>query len=131
MRFEHGGEDNAMEDDVVFTNEVYQARVGVFPPHFPRIGVQFNGIGYVSDGRIKPYVQYLSFGSFHGYGDTPIQVAAYGTRLQTVVQPGFALSVYIGLPFFVRFQNPLFQPRLVLIQRQVPMGGFSFPALLH
>ena len=36
MGFEHGGEDDAVEDDVVLADEVDEARFGVLPPRLPR-----------------------------------------------------------------------------------------------
>ena len=49
----------------------------------------------------------------------------YCTGLQTVIQPGFTLPVNITLPFFMLFQNPLFQPIFILIQRHnVPANEF-------
>ena len=39
------------------------------------------------------------------------------------IQPRLALAIDIGLPLLVLLQNPLAEPRLVLVQRQIPMLG--------
>ena len=87
---------------------------------------QLLGVADVADGRIKPYIQHLALGTLHRHGDTPIQVAAHGTGLQAHVQPTLALAVDVGTPLLVVLQYPLAQPRLVLVQGQIPVRG-----LLH
>ena len=115
-----------MEHNVVLADEVYQSGFGVFPPCFPTAqfgtGVtQFLGVTDVADGRVEPYVQHLSLSAFHRHGDTPVQVACYGTGAQSAVQPALALAVHVGTPFLVLFQNPLLQPFLVFVQGQIPV----------
>ena len=39
------------------------------------------------------------------------------------VEPGLALTINIGLPFLMLLENPLAKPRLILIQRQIPVLG--------
>ena len=113
-----------MEYDVVLANEVNQTGFRILPPCFPTIGKQFFRIGNVSDRRVKPYVQNFSFCSFYGNGDSPIEVAAYGTWLLAHVEPAFALTVYVGTPFFMIFQNPFAQPCLMFVEGKIPMLGF-------
>ena len=121
---QHSGENDAMENDIVFSDKMNQTGFGIFPPFFPRIGQQFLGVGNITDGRIEPNIEHFTFGTFHGNGNTPIQVAAHGTRLQAYIQPTFTLTIHIGTPFLMIFQNPLTQPAFVLIQRQIPVLGF-------
>ena len=124
--FQHGREYDAVEHDVVFSDEMEQAGFGIFPPCFPTVGKQFLCIGDISDRSIEPYIQHLSFSAFNGHRNTPVEVAAYGTWLQSHIEPAFALSVYVGTPFFVIFQNPLAQPAFVFVERKIPVLG-----LLH
>ena len=113
-----------MEHDVVFADEVYEARVGVFPPLLPIIGQQLFRIADVAYGGVEPHVEHLAFGAFYRHGDSPVQVAAHGAGLQPHVQPALALPVHVGTPLLVVLQYPLAQPGLVLVQGQVPVGRF-------
>ena len=113
-----------MEHDVVLADEVDEACFGVFPPLLPRVGQQFLGVADVADGSVEPYVEHFALGPFYGYGDTPVEVAAHGTRLQSHVEPRLALTVDVGTPFLVVFENPLAQPAFMLVQREVPVFGF-------
>ena len=122
--FQHGREYDAMEYDIIFSDEVNQTRFRVFPPCFPAVGKKFFGVGDVSDRSVKPYIEHFSFCSFYGNRDTPIKVTAYGTWLQTHVEPAFALTVYVRTPFFVIFQNPFAQPCFVFVERKIPVFGF-------
>ena len=92
----------------------------IFPPGFPTFGEQFFRIG---DRRIEPDIQHLPFRTFHRHGNPPIKVAAYGTRLQSHIQPTLALSVYVRFPFLMSFQYPLAQERFPFVQRQIPVFG--------
>ena len=113
-----------MEHDIVFSDKVYQAGFGIFPPCFPTIGKKFFGVGDVSDGGVEPYVKHLSFRSFYGNGDTPVEVTAYGTRLQSHVEPALTLAVHVRAPFLVVFENPFAQPAFVFVEREIPVFGF-------
>ena len=62
-----------------------------------------------------------ALGALYGNGNTPIQVAAHGTRLQAHVEPALALAINIGTPLLMVFQNPLAKPFLVFVQRQIPV----------
>ena len=110
-----------MEHDIVLPDEVYQTGFGIFPPRLPRIGQQLLRIADIADGRIEPHIKHLALGTFHRHGNAPVQVTAHGTGLQTHVEPTLALPVHVVTPFLVVFQNPLAQPCLVLVQRQIPM----------
>ena len=122
---EHGGEDDAVEDDIVFANEMHQFGLLVLPPLLPVVAFQLFGEGYVTYRGIEPYIQYLAVVTLDGDFDTPVEVAGYGTGLQTSINPGLALAIHIGLPVaFVLLQNPLAQPRFILVQGQIPMLGF-------
>ena len=78
---EHGGKNDAVEHNVVLADKVYQPGRGVFPPRFPRIGQQFLRVGDIANGRVEPDVKHFAVGAFDGNRNTPVQVAAYGTRL--------------------------------------------------
>ena len=41
---EHGRKNNTVKHDVVFTNKMEQPGFGVFPPFFPAVGQEFNGV---------------------------------------------------------------------------------------
>ena len=126
MCLEHGGEDDAVEHDVVLADEVHEACLGVLPPFLPR--AQF-GMGVakllcvrdVTDGGIEPHVEHLALGALYGYRYAPLQVARHGTGAQTAVQPALALPVDVAAPLLVFAQNPLLQPLLVLVEGQVPV----------
>ena len=79
----------------------------------------------VPDGRIEPHIHHFTVGTINGYGHAPVAVARHGAGLQALVNPTFALAVHIVFPFLMAFQQPLAQPRFVILQRQIPMlGGF-------
>ena len=129
MSFHHYRENQAVEHDVVFSNEVYKACFLILPPFLPAaptlrfLFTKFLGVGDIAYRCVKPYVEHLAFCPFHRNRNTPVKVAGHGTRLQIHVEPALALSIYIGAPFFVPLQNPLFQPILVFPQRQIPVLG--------
>ena len=60
-----------------------------------------------------------------GASNPPVQVAAHGAGLQAAVQPALALAVHVRLPFLVLLQDPVAEPGLVLVQREVPMLGLD------
>ena len=96
--------------------------------HEPQFGMgvaELLGVGDVADRCVKPDVEHLALGTLYGHGDTPVEVAGHGTGLQAAVEPALALTIDIGAPFLVLLQNPLLQPGLVLIQRQIPVLGFA------
>ncbi len=120
-----------MEHDVVLADKVDKACVGILPPGLPAAALGMSvaellGVADIADGGIEPYVQHLTLGTFYRNGDTPVQVTAHGTGLQTHVKPALALTVYVRTPLLVLLKNPLLKPLLILFQRQVPVCG-----LLH
>ena len=125
MRHQHSGEYDAVEYDIVLADEVYHLGIFALPILLP-IGGELLGCRDIADGCVKPNVEHLTLSTLYGYRDTPIEVAAYGTRLQTEVEPTLALTIYIGLPLLVLFENPLAEFGLILVQREVPVFG-----LLH
>ena len=104
-----------------------QSCVFILPPLLPRAPTlrvaftQLLGVGDIANWRIKPHVEHFSFGSFHRYRNTPVEVASHRTRLQVHIQPGLTLSIDIRAPLFVSFENPLLQPLLVFVQRKIPV----------
>ena len=98
---QHGGEHDAVEHDIVFSDEVYQTRFGVFPPFLPCVGQQLFGVADVADRGVEPYIEHFALGALYGNGNTPIQVAAHGTRLQAHVEPALALAINIGTPLLM------------------------------
>ena len=127
MGLHHGREDDAVEHDVVLADEVHQTSVFILPPFLPcapllRLTVaQLFSVADVADRGIKPHIEHLAFGTLYRHWDTPIQVACHSTWLQVHVKPRLALAIDVGSPLLVAFQNPLLQPVLILIQRQIPV----------
>ena len=78
----------------------------------------------ITNRSIKPYIQNFPLSFLQRHGNPPIQVSGHCPGLQTIVQPRLTLPVYIRLPFLMLFQNPLFQPTFILIQRQIPVLCF-------
>ena len=111
-----------MKYNVVLPDEMDQACLFIFPVLFPVRG-QLLGSRNITNGCVKPYIEHLSVGTFNGYGNPPVQIATYCTGMQSLVEPRFALSVYIGLPLLVLLQDPLLEPGLVLVQGKVPVFG--------
>ena len=112
-----------MENSVFLPDKMNHPGFRVFPVFFPFRGQVFRGRD-IPDRGIKPHVKHFSLGSLDWNGYSPIQVTGHRTRLQTVVQPRFTLPVNIWFPLFMFFQNPLFQPAFILIQRQLPVLCF-------
>ena len=109
-------------------DEVDEATFRVLPPLLPcaQFGVciaEFLGVGDVADRCIEPHVEHFALCSFYGNRDAPVEVACYGTRAQTSVEPRPALAIYVWSPFLMLFQNPLLEPRLVVVERKVPVLG--------
>src|SRR5439155_11112631 len=92
MCLQHRRENDAMENDIVFANKMDQPRVFLAPVIGPSV-CQLLCSTYVTDRRIKPYIQYFSTSSFRGGGAwnlyTPIAVPGHGAALQTIIQPTF------------------------------------------
>ena len=120
VRLEHRREDDAVENDIVFADKMDHLGVLRLPIGLP-IGCKVLCSRYITDRSVEPDIKHLPFGALHRHGNAPIEVAAYGTGLQTSVQPALALSVNIAFPLFVPFENPLAQKSFVLIQRQIPV----------
>ena len=112
-----------MEHDIVLSYEVHQLGIRALPPLLPVVRQEFDGIGDVTDGSVEPHVEDLALGTFHRHRNTPVEVAGHGTRLQTSVQPALYLTIDVGSPLLVAFENPFTKPRLVVLQRKIPMGG--------
>ena len=130
VSLQHGGEHNAVEHNVVLADEVNQASAVVLPPSFPVaiFGVsvaQFLSVADVADRSVEPHIKHLALCTFHRHRNTPVQVACHGTWAQVGIKPRFALAIHIGAPFFMLFQNPFFEPRLILVERQIPVSGFA------
>ena len=93
LRLEHSGEDDAVEDDIVFSDEMDHPCVFLFPPFlpvavFPGLRLtELNRIGDVSDRSVKPYVEHFSFCSFYRHGYAPVQVTGDGARFESSVEP--------------------------------------------
>ena len=121
---EHGGEDDAVEDDVVLADEVDEFAVGALPPFLPVVAEEFAGEGDVADGCVEPDVEHLAVGAFDRHADTPVEVARNGSGLEAGVNPGLALAVDVGLPVaLVAVENPLSEPGFVLVERKEPVLG--------
>ena len=112
-----------MENNIILPDKMNHPGLRVFPVFFPFRGQIFRGRN-IPDRGIKPHVKHFSLGTLDRNRYPPIQITGHRTRLQTVVQPRFTLPVNIRFPFFMLFQNPLFQPTFILIQRQIPVFCF-------
>ncbi len=112
-----------MEYDIVLTNEMHKLRLLILPPGLPRFRKKFLSIGNIADRRVKPDIQHFAFSTLDWYRHSPVQITAHSPRLQMRVKPGLALTVNIGLPLLVLLENPLAEPRLILIQWQIPVFG--------
>ena len=129
VSLQHGREDDAVEHDVVLTDEVNETCLWILPPLLPCTPflwlciAKLLGVGDVADWSIKPNIENLAFCSLYRNRNTPIQVAGHRTRLQIHIQPALALSVNIGTPLLVTFQDPLLQPVLILAQWEIPVLG--------
>ena len=111
-----------MEDDIVFPDEVDQPRRGVLPPGLPAVGEQLTGVGDVADRGVKPHVQHFPLSPLDRHRDAPREVAAHGARLQPHIEPALALTVDVGAPLLVLLEDPLGEPVLIVIEREVPVG---------
>ena len=94
----------------------------ILPVLFP-VGRQLLRCRDVAYRGIEPYIQHLAFSTLHRHRHPPVQVTAHRPGLQPLVDPRFALSVHIGLPLLVILEDPLLEPRLVPVQRKVPVFG--------
>ena len=101
FRFKHGRKYYAVENDVVLANEMDKTGVLVLPPFFPIIRQQLFGVAYISDRCVEPDIQHFAFRTLDRNRYPPIQIAAYGTWLQTSIEPAFALPVNIGFPLLM------------------------------
>ena len=120
MSLQHRGEDDAVEDDVVLADEVHHLGLIVLPILLP-IGRKILSSRDIANRSVEPYIQHLALFALDRHGDTPIQIAAYGTRLQARIEPRLTLAIDVGFPLLMALQNPLTQERIVLIQRKIPM----------
>ena len=93
MGFHHHREDDAVEHNVVLTDEVNQTSVLVLPPLLPgtpllRLALtQLNGVAHIAYRSIEPHIEHLTVGSLHRNRNAPVQVARHGTWLQVHVKP--------------------------------------------
>ena len=132
MGLHHGGEDEAVENDVVLSDKVYETCALVLPPGLPAapaFGVSLAkvlGVADVSDGSVEPYVEYFALGTLNGNGDSPVEVARHGAGLEVHVEPRLALSVDVCTPLGVVFENPLSEPLLIVAQGEIPVFGRAF-----
>ena len=102
---------------------MHQPCLRVFPPLFPALGKKFLGVRNIADGGIEPYIQHLAFCAFYRNGNAPVKVTSNGTGEESAVQPALALAVNVGFPLLVLFQNPVTEPGLVFVKRQIPVLG--------
>ena len=76
MCLEHGWEDDAVEDNVVLTDEVDETAFRVLPPLLPcaqfRVRIaKFLRIRDVTDRRIEPHIKHFALGTFNWHWNTP------------------------------------------------------------
>ena len=128
MRLKHRREDDAMKNDVVLADKMHHLRVVRLPIALP-IGRKFFCSRYITDRRIKPYIEHLALSTLDRHGNPPIEVATHGTRQQSAIQPTLALTVDVGFPLLMAVENPPAQKRFVFVQRKIPM--FRHPLFGH
>ena len=127
MSAHHHREDDAVEHDIVLTDEVHQSGVLILPPFLPAapfLGLtvaQLLCVRHIADGRIEPHVEHLTVGTLHRNRNTPVKVACHGAGLQIHVEPTLTLSIHIRSPLLMLLENPLLQPLLILVQGQIPV----------
>ena len=123
ISLQHRREYDTVEHDIILTDKVYQLGILRLPPCLPTLRKKFLSVGNVTDRCIEPHIKHFALSSFHRNRNTPIQVTAHCARLKMSIQPRFALTINIGLPLLVLLENPLAEPRLILVERQVPVLG--------
>ena len=94
VSLQHRRENDAVEDDVVLTDEVDHLGVLALPIFLP-IGRKVLSSRDIANRSVEPDVQHLALSTLDRNGDTPIQIAAHGTGLQTAVQPALALTINV------------------------------------
>ena len=123
VRLQHRREDDAVEYDIVFADEMYQLRVFALPVIAPH-GRQLLSRRDVANGRVKPHVEHFAFCTLDGHRHAPGAVSGHGAGLQAGVYPAFTLAVYIAFPLvLLAGDNPFAQPFFVLIQWKIPVLG--------
>ena len=125
MSFQHRGEHDAVENDVVLADEVHHLGVLRLPVFLP-VGRKVLCSRYITDRCIEPHIEHLALGALHGNRNAPVEVAANGTRLKPSVEPALALPVNVRFPLLVPLQNPFAEELLITVQRQVPVLRFAF-----
>ena len=123
VRLKHRREDYAVEDNIILAYEVHKPGIRALPPLLPALREQLLCIGDVANRRIKPDIEHLALCTLYRHRHAPVEVSANGTRLQPAIYPALALPVNIAAPLLVSIQNPLGEPLLVLVKRQVPVGS--------
>lgn len=104
-----------MEWDVVLCHELVEADAVVFrlPPEFVVLGVPLRDTD-VTDGGVEPDVEYLVSVSVDRHWDSPLQIAGYTTRLETVAQPWFSHDSGGRRPLAFDTFGPFFKVRFYL-----------------
>src|SRR5690606_13834630 len=134
VRMQYTGECDTLEYNIILDDKMYETSIivriwlllTVFFSIVSSIEVPLFGCGNVTNGGIEPYIQFFSLCLLKGHVDAPVEIPRHRPRLQARLKPRAALSVNIGLQhIFFTFQQPLFQPRLILIQRKIPMLRFT------
>ncbi len=119
---QHGREDDAVEYDVVLSDEVYDFCILAFPVLLPIVRQKFLSGTDVSDRCVKPDVHDLALGTLNRYRDSPIQIAGHCARLQSIagIQPAHALANDVGFPIFAALQERT-QIIAEFVERQEPI----------
>ena len=105
---------------------MYKTCILTLPPLFPSVGQQLLCIADVAYRRVEPHIEHLTLGTLDGHRDTPVEVTCNGAGLQAGVEPALALSINVAAPLFVVVQNPLLKPRLIAVERQIPVTCLTF-----
>src|SRR5574344_1005356 len=115
MSLKHCRKNDAMENNIVFTNKMQHSGIRVFPPFLPIIWQKLFCVADISNRSIKPHIENLTFGTLNRHRNSPIEITAYSPWLQTHIEPTFTLTINIRFPLFMIFQYPLTKPCFVLV----------------
>ena len=125
VRHQQRGEDERVEDDVVFSDKVEQIAALVLPVATPQLRVAlprgpfFRGRD-VADRRVEPDVEHLALGVFDGHRHAPREVARHRAVGEAVGEPAFDLPAHVRLPPRM-LVDPRFEAGLEVAEREVPV----------
>ncbi len=117
---QHHREYYTMKDDIILPDEMHHLRFIILPVFLP-VGCKLPCCRYIAYGGVEPYIKHFAFSTLNRKGNTPVEVAAHRPGLKSLVEPRFALSIDIWLPFLMLLQYPFPEPLLVPVEGQIPV----------